>query len=229
MLNACRKEKAKVKVVYQDCSFLVLNKPAGWVTLRVKTNKGETLQDWLEDNYQIFVAKRAGIVHRLDKQTWGLVLVARNENSFKNLQSQFKLRRVEKVYWALVRGELFGDGEIQVPVGRLAGSSFKFGVVLGGKQAGTKYRVIRNLRIDGEKYTLLRVEPKTGRTHQIRVHLKYLGHPIYGDSIYGGKKEKGRIMFLVAKKIGFFHPASGRKVIFKINLPKQLASLAGRG
>lgn len=229
MSNACgKKEQKKVKIIYQDDSLLVLNKPAGLVTLRVETYQGDTLQDWLEKNLAILVRNRAGIAHRLDKETSGLILVAKNNHCFDYLQDQFKKRKVKKTYWTLVRGNLTGQGEILAPVGRRPGDRFKFGVVPGGKRAKTSYQVIRNLKIDGEDYSLIKVRPETGRTHQIRVHFKYLGHPIFGDPLYGGKKERGRSMFLVAKRIEFDHP-SGKKMRFSLPLPNLLSELVNNG
>ena len=226
MSSACRKKKQRrVKVLYEDNSLLVLNKPAGLVTLRVATFKGKTLQDFLEEEFNIFVRERGGIVHRLDKETQGIILVAKNNRAFDHLQDQFKERKVEKVYLALIRGKLTGEGEITAPIGRNLGRRLQFAVVPGGKKAETGYQVLKNLKINEEEYTLVKVRPKTGRTHQIRVHFKYLGNPVFGDSFYGGKKEQGRPMFLVAKEIKFIHPADGRLMEFKITIPKRLSSL----
>ena len=229
MSNAYRKKDQKrVEIIHRDDSFLVLNKPAGFVTLRTETYKKETLQDWVEKELAIFIKNRAGIAHRLDKETSGLILVAKNDQVFNHLQAQFKERKVKKTYWALIRGKLTGKGEINAPIGRSPGNRLKFAVIPRGKKAKTGYQVLKNLKIEGEDYTLIKVRPETGRTHQIRVHFKYLGHPIFGDSLYGGKKEQGRPMFLVAKKISFNYP-SAKKMEFNIQIPKSLSELIKNG
>src|SRR3989344_3955664 len=143
---------------------------------------------------------RRGIAHRLDKETSGILLITKNPISFLNLQSQFKERKVEKTYVALVHGEVKpGTGEINVPVGRLPFNRKRFGVIAGGRESITKYKVlsIKHYAVpagrqvsDGKKepLSLLELYPKTGRTHQIRVHLKYFGYPVFSDPLYGGRK-----------------------------------------
>ena len=193
--------------------------------------------------------KRKGIVHRLDKETSGILLIAKNPASFLNLQKQFKERRVEKTYIALVHGEVKPEiGEINVPVGRLPFNRKRFGVVAGGREAVTKYKLLsvfssrlssnsqpvlgssvqKNRQQITESYSLLELYPKTGRTHQIRVHLKYFGHPVFSDPLYSGRKtaRKDRKvlprLFLHAFEISFLHPKTGKEVSFKSNLPVQL-------
>jgi len=239
VLTVNESNQRKIKVIYQDDFLLVVNKPGGLVVLRTPTSSGMTLQDWIDSNFPARLASqsvagrqfasdfagRSGIVHRLDKDTWGLILIAKNEKVFNQLQRQFKERKVEKTYWALVRGKLLGEGKVVAPIGRLSWDRLKFGVAIKGKQAETNYRAIRQLKIGGDDYTLVVVKPKTGRTHQIRAHFRYLGHPIFGDSAYGGKKEQGKPMFLIAKKIKFFHPGIGQKVGFEVKLPKELTKI----
>ena len=225
MLTACASDQRRIEIVYQDQTLVVLNKPGGLAVLRSAAMRELTLQDWVETNLGIKVANRAGIAHRLDKETWGLILVAKSQPAFNNLQHQFKKRRVEKTYWALVRGEPPVEGEVVAPIARARGKRPKFAVVPRGKPAQTSYRVIRKFVINAEKYSLLVIWPKTGRTHQIRVHLQYLGYPIFGDAVYGGKQERNKLMFLVAKKIGFWHPQRGVKMNFEIALPAELAGL----
>jgi len=225
VLTACGNSQKKVEIVYQDQTLVVLNKPGGLVVLKGHTVREETLQDWVENNLGIDIANRAGIVHRLDKPTWGLILVARNQFAFDDLQQQFKERRIKKTYWALVRGKPPIEGEIVAPIGRSPGRRLRFAVVPGGKAAETSYRVMKEVVIGSEEYSLLEVRPKTGRTHQIRVHFQYLGHPIFGDRVYGGKRERERPLFLVAKEISFVHPETKKGVNFGIDLPKELRSL----
>ncbi len=228
MLNAARSKKInkdyfKPRIVFQDKSVLIINKPAGWVTLNVASWSGPTIQNWLNDSRQLekntAARRRSGIVHRLDKDTWGLLLVAKTNPAYKNLQAQFKNRKVRKIYWALISGELKGEGEILAPIGRSAKDGTQFDVVPGGRPAHTLFQVKDHYRYKGDIYSLVRVKLRTGRTHQIRVHFKYLGHPVFGDPIYGKKEE---VMFLVAKEIGFRHPVSADKMNFKIELPDPL-------
>ena len=219
-----REEKRKVKlapkVVFEDKTILVLDKPAGLVV--------EALQDWLKDYLKIKgrgVGGRAGMVHRLDKETSGLLVVAKNSQAFENLQKQFKERRVEKQYLALVHGKVRPQqGEITASISRSPFNRKKFGVFLGGRQAKTEYRVKK----DYPPYTLLELTPLTGRTHQIRVHLKHLGYPIVGDAKYGGRKTARADrqwcprQFLHASRLGFIHPQTGKKVEFSSKLPSDL-------
>jgi 23S rRNA pseudouridine1911/1915/1917 synthase len=193
------------------------------------------LQVWLKGNYDYPLSKdskfRSGIVHRLDKETSGLLLIAKTTKSFRALQSQFKKRQVGKTYKALVHGIVEPKkGVVQVPVGRLPWSRKKFGVIPGGRGAETNYSVIRYYQRAQEKFSLLKLNPKTGRTHQIRVHLKYLKHPIVSDPFYAGRKTARRDrkwclrLFLHASSISFKHPTSQKNMEFKSRLPKDLKS-----
>ena len=255
-----------IKIIYKDSDILILDKPAGIVVNKSDTTKGEyTVQDFILDKFpgefhsrgiptekyqrdkideESDFYKRAGIVHRIDKETSGILIVAKNKEAFTNLQAQFKDRKVEKTYVALVHGHVkAGSGEIAVPVGRLPWNRKKFGVLAGGKEAVTHYHVISNFppkadqpRADKsytsnkktEDLTLLKLTPKTGRTHQLRVHLKYFNHPIFGDYLYAGRKTSkndrkilGRV-FLHAQKISFYHPKTNQKVTFETSLPTEL-------
>src|SRR3989344_9593934 len=190
-----------IKIIYEDSDLLVVDKPTGITVNRSDTTREEeTVQDWTEKKFTIDhlpltidregdFYQRSGIVHRLDKETSGILLIAKNPASFLNLQNQFKERRVGKTYVALVHGEIKPEiGEINVPVGRLPFNRKRFGIVAGGRDSVTSYRVISNFQfpISNERLSLLEVKPKTGRTHQIRVHLKYSGHPVFSDPLYGG-------------------------------------------
>lgn len=235
-MSSVKKKLLKPEIIYQDKYIFLVNKPSGWVTLRVKTYDGITLQDWVKNkvgevrevrkarNLSGFV-RRSGIAHRLDKDTWGLVLGAKDKKSFKKIQKQFKQRQIKKEYLALVRGSLQSEGKVVSPVGRLSYNKLKYGVRPFGKPAETKFEPIKQYVIGGEAYTLVRVWPKTGRTHQIRVHFKYLGHPVFGDALYGGKKEENKDMFLVAKKLKFTHPKEKEKLSFEVGLPKLLEDI----
>jgi len=191
-----------------------------------------------EDGVETFDASkafyfRAGIVHRIDKETSGLLLIAKNLETFLDLQKQFKEREVHKVYRALVHGRVVPTtGEINVPVGRLPWNRRQFGVVAGGRESVTKYQVLGYFRTDDKRreiVSLLELKPLTGRTHQIRVHLQYLGHPIFSDFLYAGRKTQkvdrrllGRV-FLHAATLSFRHPISRKEVTFDSPLPEELA------
>ncbi|MEK7534585.1 MAG: RluA family pseudouridine synthase [Patescibacteria group bacterium] len=271
------------RIIFEDSEILVLDKPAGIVVNRSDTTVGEkTVQEWVEahlvipslfrdpcsnemlkrvqhDTKETDFYKRAGIVHRLDKETSGILLVAKNPQSFENLQKQFKERRVKKTYIALVHGKVeFKEGEINVPVGRLPWNRKRFGVLAGGREAVTRYKVLRSVilssamqnegsneilrfaqndrgagDIKNESLTLLELYPETGRTHQIRVHLKYLNHSIFADPLYAGRKtarNDRKILpriFLHASKISFYHPKTGKLIYFESELPNQLRQFLG--
>lgn len=228
-------------IIYEDADLFVLNKPSGMIVNKADTTKGEeTLQDWLESNSKLKTEnieldeeldfyKRAGIVHRLDKETSGIILVAKTPKSFIELQRQFKERIVKKTYIALAHGKVFPDeGTINVPVGRLPWNRMQFGVVAGGRESLTRYRVLKNFTLNALPFTLLELYPETGRTHQIRVHLKHIGHPIFSDPLYGGRKQ-ARVdrktlsrVFLHAAKISFLHPSTHQDVSFESLLSEEL-------
>jgi len=224
-------------IIFEDESILVLNKPSGWITNDASTTTTQpVLQTWLRENLKYPLIgdreRRDGIVHRLDKETSGLLIIAKTISAFENLQSQFKERKVTKTYIALTHGEIeLKEGEIVASVGRLPWRRERFGVLPGGREAITKYKVIsyHSLITDhGSLFTLVELYPKTGRTHQIRIHLKFIGHPIVGYYFYAGRKtaREDRLwcprLFLHASKISFFHPETGKELTFESELPKDL-------
>ncbi|MFH0943385.1 MAG: RluA family pseudouridine synthase [Candidatus Beckwithbacteria bacterium] len=198
----------EVKIIFEDNDLLVVDKPAGMVVNRAQTTRGQlTLQDWLMKEKQILI-DRAGIVHRLDKETSGVLVVAKSEPVMKSLQEQFKRRLVKKTYWCLVHGLVVPkEGRINLPISRNPFNRQRFGVFIGGREAETDYRVLNYYHLGLEKFSLVEVKPKTGRTHQIRVHFKNLGFPLVGDEWYGGRKtsKKDRVwcprLFLQAMAI----------------------------
>lgn len=227
-----------LQIIFENDDLLVINKPTGVTVNRSETTNGNTLQDLIERNYKIDQAEepefidRSGIVHRLDKETSGALIVAKNSKAFRLLQSQFKERKVEKEYVALAHGEIKPKaGEINVPVGRLPWNRKRFGVLAGGREAITGYKVEKLYSLKGETLCFVRLFPKTGRTHQIRVHLKYINHPIFGDELYSGRKtarEDRKFLervFLHAEKITFFDPETDKKIICNAPLPIELIEL----
>lgn len=235
-----------VSVIYEDEDILVIDKPAGVTVNRAETTRNEeTVQDWaereiriekgeLKNEYRNDFYNRGGVVHRLDKETSGVLILAKNPESFAALQKQFKERSVKKNYIALVHGKLVPkEGEIRIPVGRLPWNRKRFGVVPGGRESVTFYKLLGYFRDEERKefYSLVELYPQTGRTHQIRVHLKYLGHPIFADFLYAGRKtakNDRKILarvFLHAARISFFHPKSRREMHFESSLPLELISV----
>lgn len=241
---------SKIKIIYEDADILVLDKPSGITVNRSDTTKGEeTIQDWVENEFKVQVLrlkgneegdfyKRSGIVHRIDKETSGILLVAKTPQAFEDLQKQFKDRNIKKTYLALVHGKVLPEtGEISVPVGRLPWNRKKFGVLAGGREAVTSYKLLSTLHLvvgkKEEPFSLLELYPETGRTHQIRVHLKYFNHPIFADFLYAGRKTSrddrkilGRV-FLHAKKIVFTHPISKKRITLESPLPEDLQKIVG--
>ncbi len=216
-----------IKILYQDTDLLVIDKPAGVITNRADTVKEETIQDWVEKNLEFKIKnselketdfyKRSGIVHRLDKETSGCLIIAKTPDSFHKLQEAFKNHQVEKEYIALIKGKLVPqEGEIKAPIGRLPWNRQRFGVVPGGKEAQTKYLVKKYYNDSQENFTLVQLKPTTGRTHQLRVHLKYIGFPIVGDYLYAGRKKQKqdrkwcKRVFLHATSIAFPHPQTNK-------------------
>jgi len=230
------------KIIFEDEYLMVLEKPAGWIVNDAMTTTGQpTVQDWLRRNFQFsprsgllisnFPQYRNGIVHRLDKETSGLLVVAKTKEAFEGLQRAFKERKVHKTYTALVHGIVEPkEGSIEAPVGRLPWRRDRFGVLPGGRGASTAYKTIGNYQstISNEKFTLLELKPKTGRTHQIRIHLKFIGHPIVSDEFYAGRKTARNDrkwcprLFLHASGISFDHPVTRRNMAFKSDLPQDL-------
>jgi 23S rRNA pseudouridine1911/1915/1917 synthase len=233
-------------IIFEDNDLLVLDKPAGLVVNKSPTTPEGTLQDFLVEKYpDLFSVKldkkqaaakaalpdfidRAGIVHRLDKDTSGVIVVAKTPQAFSNLQKQFKSRGVQKEYIALVAGIIEDKKvEIEAPIGRNPKKGLKFAVVSSGRDAQTYVEKIEEVQIEGRKYSLIKVEPKTGRTHQIRVHLAAMNHPVAGDKLYSRRKDLkdddnifGRMM-LHAIKIGFKHPKSNEDVSFESPSPPE--------
>lgn len=225
------------KIIFQDENILVVDKPSGWITNDASTTNGQpTIQSWIRTNHKSLITShlefRDGIVHRLDKETSGILLVAKTESAFRELQRQFKERLVKKTYVALVHDEVKEkEGIINEPVGRLPWRRDRFGVLPDGRSAITSYKVLSRYTIYDIPYTLLELAPKTGRTHQIRIHLKHIGHPIVGDEFYAGRKTARHDrkwcprLFLHASKITFSDVVTKKEVEFNSPLPPDLTDI----
>ncbi|HOR02172.1 MAG TPA: RNA pseudouridine synthase [Candidatus Woesebacteria bacterium] len=187
----------KIKVIYKGKNYLVVDKPSGMITTKEKKGELGTLEDWVAENFPNNLP-RNGIMHRLDKGTSGLVLIARNEKMWLFLKKQFKDRLVVKKYYCLVGGETSADGSINWPIARSRHSFGKFEVRVEGKEALTEFKLIKRYCRGQKKYSFLEINLKTGRTHQIRVHLSYLRWPLVGDRVYGGETEILKRPFLHA-------------------------------
>ena len=225
-------ENIPLEVVYEDKDLLVVNKPAGMSTHPAGPHLTGTLVNALlshcKDLSGIGGVLRPGIVHRLDKETSGLLVVAKNDDTHINLSNQFRNRTIKKTYIALVRGIVqLDNGRIELPIARRKKDVTKMGVSFVGekkKNAITDYKVFKRLK----GFTVLELSLETGRTHQIRVHMAHLGHPVIGDKLYGSARGLSR-QALHAKTLGFFHPATKKFMEFESELPKDMADLIAKG
>ena len=212
-------------ILYKDEAVMVIDKPAGMVVNRAESVIGKTIQDWVEQNFQFPMMERSGIAHRLDKETSGCLVIAKKPEVLVELMRQFKEREVKKTYVALVHGRMEPEeGAWRLPISRSRLDRTEFRVDPFGKVAETAYRVKQVY----EGYTLVELFPKTGRTHQLRVHLKHLKHPIVADEKYlttkQAKSDQGWCprMFLHATAITFKQPETGQIITVVANLPKEL-------
>lgn len=217
-------EAIPLNILYEDDDLLVVDKPAGLASHPVPGYPSHTLVNavlsHVPDLPEADDSLRPGIVHRLDKDASGVMVVAKNSEAQLNLIDQFKARSVVKAYVVLVKGQLTpDDGVIEAPIGRDPRNRKRMAVVAEGREARTNYHVVRHI---GD-YTLLEVRPETGRTHQIRVHLSAIGYPVVGDKIYGVKSAQVPRLFLHACRLGFKLPSTGEFVEFTSELPPDLA------
>jgi 23S rRNA pseudouridine1911/1915/1917 synthase len=237
-------EAIPLNIVYEDSDLIVIDKPAGMVVHPGAGIESGTLANALVYHFNTLSKSagtvRPGIVHRLDKDTSGLLVVAKNDLAHQRLSDQFRERNVFKLYIALVHGRVQTErGEIEARIGRGTHNRTRMAVLKGeaGRPAHTIYECAQRF----EDFTLLRVQIKTGRTHQIRVHLAHIGHPVVGDTGYGGGRDNsirdaaikravqalGR-QFLHSTVLSFDHPRSGERLSFTSMLPKELVNLLSK-
>ncbi len=223
-------------LVYEDAELLVINKPPGLVVHPGAGNREGTLMNALLHHAPALAAlPRAGIVHRLDKDTSGLLVVAKTERARQHLIAQLAARTVEREYVALVDGVLIAGGTVAAAIGRHRRDRTRMAVSSGGREAISHYRVLKKYRV----HTLVQVKLESGRTHQIRVHMAHLHHPVVGDPVYGGRLRlpKGcsellaeqlrgfKRQALHAVKLSLIHPASGKKMSWAASVPADMGAL----
>lgn len=232
----------EIEIIYEDENFVAVNKPAGLLVHSIKVRdkgseikKGElTLVDWIIEKYPDIKKvgddpeMRPGIVHRLDKNTSGVIIIAKNQEYFDYLKKFFQTHEMKKIYFALVYGRVKENkGVIEKPIS-LKADSIKRTVWDGKmtKEAITEYKVLKRFLKDNSEFTLLQAEPKTGRTHQIRIHFSSIGHPIVGDSLYGPKENLFGLhrQFLHAHSLEF-SKSNGQRIKIEADLPEELSAI----
>ncbi|QLY78322.1 RluA family pseudouridine synthase [Clostridium intestinale] len=221
-------EDIKLDIVYEDHDVIVVNKPQGMVVHPAPGNYTGTLVNALlyhcKDLSGINGVIRPGIVHRIDKDTSGILVVAKNDNSHNFLAAQLKDHSMKREYYALVEGRVKNDiGTINEKLGRDPKDRIKMAIVKDGREAITHYEVLENY----DYTTLVKCNLETGRTHQIRVHMAHIGHPLVGDPVYGYKKSKFKLMgqMLHAKTLGFVHPTTKEFLEFSTELPSYFKNI----
>ena len=230
-----------MEILYTDNDLIIINKPPGISAHGGETVSGPTVVDFLLPKFPEIVSvgddpiNRPGIVHRLDKDTSGVMVVARNQPTFEALKELFKTRKVEKIYWAIACGILPKvKGIISDPIGRMVSNPLKRGIargrsrIRGARDAVTEYQVLKN----GHAYSLVELKPKTGRMHQLRVHMASINHPIACDTLYGGKNvccpEGCHRQLLHARSLSFSFP-EGRRLNFEADIPEDFAAASAEG
>lgn len=222
-------EKLDLNIIYEDKDIIVLNKPQGVVVHPAPGNYSGTLVNGLlyhcNDLSGINGVIRPGIVHRIDKDTSGILVIAKNDEAHNVLAEQFKEHSIKREYYALVEGKFNKlEGTIDKPLGRNKKDRLKMAIVEDGKRAVTHYKVLEQYN---NNTSLIKCILETGRTHQIRVHMASIGHPLVGDPLYGSKKQKFKLngQVLHAKTLGFIHPTSKEYMEFDSELPKYYLDL----
>ena len=221
-------QEIPIEIIYEDNDIIVVNKPKGMVVHPANGNPDGTLVNAImaicKDSLSGIGGEiRPGIVHRIDKDTSGILVIAKNDKAHINLSEQIKNHEVEKIYIAIVRGLVKeNEATINMPIGRSTKDRKKMAVVKDGKQAITHFKVLQ--RYPEDNCTMLEVKIETGRTHQIRVHLSYIGYPIIGDTTYSNGKNKWGIQgqALHAKSLKFKHPTTGEEMYLEAELPQEI-------
>ena len=223
-IKSLEAENIPLKIVYEDDDLAIIDKPAGLVVHPAPGNYEHTLVNALMHRFKKLSdinPERPGIVHRLDKETSGIIVVAKNNPAHLNLVKQFADHSIKRIYVALVKGKVeYNENIIELPIGRhpLKRENMSVGFTKSTRYAKTYYRTLKRAPL----WSLVELKPFTGRTHQLRVHLAYIGHPILGDSKYGKLNEFVR-MALHARYLGFIHPSSGKFVEFESPMPKEFS------
>lgn len=221
-------EDIPVEIIYEDECLMIVNKPQGMVVHPAPGNYSGTLVNALMHHVDhlssINGVIRPGIVHRIDKDTSGILMIAKDNQAHNSLAAQLKAKSTKRVYLAVVHGKLSKDeGTINAPIARNPKDRLKMAVVQGGKEAVTHYKVVKRYK----NYTVVELRLETGRTHQIRVHMTHIGHPLLGDPVYG--KKQGKIkhegQLLHAKMLGFEHPRTGDYMEFDSELPEYFKTI----
>jgi 23S rRNA pseudouridine1911/1915/1917 synthase len=223
-------------IVHEDRALFVINKPAGMVVHPGAGNRGHTLQNaLLALDPKLALVPRAGLVHRLDKDTSGLLVVARTPEAHSRLVAALAEREIERIYLAICGGAMTGGGTVDAPIGRHRSQRTRMSVRSDGREAVTHYRIVERYRA----HTLVRVQLETGRTHQIRVHLAHIGYPIVGDPVYGGRRKLPAgcspalaaalsafpRQALHAARLALAHPVTGRPLEWEAPVPEDMARL----
>ena len=229
-------QKMDLNIVFEDSEIMVINKTAGMLVHPGAGNPDNTLLNGLlAHNEAQSLLPRAGIVHRLDKQTSGLMVVAKTTQAYNSLVQQLKEHTVERQYFAIVKGTLNTGNTIDMSIGRHLKNRTKMAVVVNGKRAVTHFKILENFK----HYTSIKVNLETGRTHQIRVHMHYVGHPLLGDPVYGNPMRvepslEAELKLIIrnfprqalhAQLLSFIHPKTNKLVRFKSNKPSDLVEL----
>lgn len=227
-------EKMSLEILYEDDDIIVINKPKGICVHPGAGTKQDTLVSGLlyhcKNLSGIGGVERPGIVHRLDKDTSGVLLIAKNDNAHLSLSKQFSERKISKTYLALIHGvPKTTEGVIEKPIGRHPVERKKMTVREDGRYAKTAWKIIKTFNTGTGGMSLLEVKIFTGRTHQIRVHLSFIGHPIVGDAVYGKKNSQKNFdlkgQFLHSYKTGFIHPKTKNLMEFTAELPQELKTV----
>ena len=232
-LSEAQAESIPLDIIYEDADLIVINKPAGMVVHPAAGHVSGTLVNAVlahsPELRDVGEENRSGIVHRLDKDTSGLIIIAKTESARDNLQQQFKSRSVAKVYVALVEGRLAPpQGLIDVPIGRDRQQRKRMAAAADGRPSRTAFKAVEFFDKGAQHYTLVEVRPQTGRTHQIRVHFAWLKFPIVGDTVYGRRRKTALPLqrhFLHAQSLLFRLPSNGQEVTLTAPLPSDLTAV----